>query len=265
MDIEKETLKNKKKLIIALLELKLRNINDSGNIWNLRACYMVESIYSFYDKVPKNESNIDVRELMALDTLITYSSTCCFPKLRNYIMSLPGVKECSLNQSLSTYESHGFLTMQVTETLTAWENFYLDQEFKKFKIDVLGVKYFVDKYKKEINISGDFKPIRYFKNGVINLLNPAISIISEDLKITTYYLDENTNITSIEESELLMEDDSNFPATISKEHIDFIFNKILPRFKLEEIRNMGNDNFDILNVTEDLDELEELIELNYSY
>ncbi len=261
MDFKEETLKNKKKLIMALLELNVRNKSSSNYVWNERAIYMIESIYSFYDRLPKNESNIDIRDLMSLDKLSVYSRTCCFPSLRNYVNRLPGFNESREVQTMSTYESHGYLTMQVTETLSHWENFYVDKELKKTHIKLLGVKYFINKYKKE-----KYKrSVIYFKNGAMDLTEKAISIISEDLEITTFCLNQITNKTSIESRTLLIDEHCDFAQKISQEKIDFIFNNILPNFNFEEIKKMATDDFDILDSTEDHDEVRDLIELNYGY
>ena len=260
MDIDKEILKNKIKLNTALLVLKMKEQEDIDSVWNRRAYYMVQTVYSFYNILPKNKENVDITKLINLDTLVSYSFSHCFPELTEYLINLPNFIKNSTDQPLSVYESHGFLTMQITEILNSFYYFYIDENIKEDYVKTLGVEDFINKYKENKVYAFEFL---FFKNGIINTKTYQISTISNDFKITTYKLDKNKKTISdcFQESEIKTEENN----IELKEKVDLVFNQLLHNINLDNIKKMAQDNFSVLDSTKDINEIKELIELNYNY
>ncbi len=263
MDIDKEILKNKKKLNTALLILKTKE-NEMTEVtdyfWYCRAYYMVKALYSFYNILPKNKENVDIVKLINLDTLVSYSFSHCFPELTEYLINLPGFIKNSTNQPSSVYESHGFLTMQITEILSSFYSFYIDEDIEEDYVKTFGVESFINKHKESKTYLFEFL---FFKNGIINTKTYQISTISNDFKITTYKSDKNKKTISdcFQESEIKTEENN----IKLKEKIEIVFNQILHNINLDNIKKMAQDNFSVLDSTKDINEIKELIELNYNY
>lgn len=252
-----------KKLRASLMCLSIYKTGASGDsIWRGRAKVMTESLYSFYDSLPKTDKTSDVSDYLNLDTLSSYSLTRCFPRLREYLICLPGYSENNVEQNMTAHENHGFLTMQISEIMSSFEKFYIDETLKPFVIEKIGVKSFIKLYKDKLNLNND--PVRnlYFKNGVIDFFG-SIGIISEDNVVTNYYIDEF----EIERKDIFQFNFKPYEDTevLPEERIRKVFDVLFEELTREQLIDIAKDNFDLLDVTDNIEEIKELIELNYAY
>tara|TARA_Y100001960_G_scaffold22810_1_gene20023 strand:- start:27028 stop:27831 length:804 start_codon:yes stop_codon:yes gene_type:complete len=257
---------NYKRLKSLLMYIVIPN-HYSENFWTGRCIEYLCTVYSLFDNLEDTQKKNNIDKLFHLAVLDAYSKTNNFERLNSFVLNLPGFNPNSFEHSPSAYEQLGYLNMQVHKHFANFQSSFINEDLKLSTLNDFGLLYILKKYEKHFlelpteNLC--------FNNAILNLKKQTICIISDNFNIYQQTVNFKDNSVSREFFKLNVENkDINGRTMIMSKTPDWInqnlFAEIMEKLSFDQIDKLSRKGFDLLNLTDNIDDLVDLIDLNYS-
>lgn len=251
-----ESIENNNVLINAsIMYLSLDSNKNGGDMWSERAISVLLYLKSFYQSLPKKNHLLDLNELIGLDTLLAYSKSECFPSLKKYITSLPGYDDNASIQRMQIYELHGFSIMKIVEILNKKDLINVHEILEKEKIKLYNIPFFIERYEKKA-FEND---LVFFKNAIIDIKTKKIVYLSDNMELSIFYMDKDRRLK--EDVKKLSLDVEPLAFHEKTNSFQYIFESFPPSI----IKEMAENDFELLDIAQNKEELKDLIELNHLF
>lgn len=255
------------KILKSLLMYMVISNNSYGSFWQGRSIEYLCSVYSLFDNLEDIQKKNNIDKLFHLPVLDSYSKTNNFERLSSFVLNLPGFNPDSFEHPSATYEQLGYLNMQFYDHFANFKNSFINEDLKPSTLNDFGLLYILKKYEKHfLDLPSENL---CFNNAILNLKKQTICIISDNFNIYQQTVNFKDNSVSREFFKLNVENKDIYgDSMIISKTPDWInqnlFAEIMGKLSFDQIDKLSRNGFDLLNLTDNVDDIVDLIDLNYS-